>query len=93
MRLLLTACLCLSLIGCSSIGDMVSGHGSRHQGQRVFGGTRWNVDVLEGEEVITHTGAVEKIFAVIDFPFSFGMDIVFLPVTVIVSIFRPWSLE
>jgi uncharacterized protein YceK len=72
---------------------MVSGNGGRHRGQRVFGGTRENVDLIEGEVAITHGGVVEKIFGVIDFPFSLAMDLVFLPVTVIVSIFRPWSLD
>jgi uncharacterized protein YceK len=86
--MLLTAALGLSLVGCSSIGDMATGNGGDHLGQRVFGGTRWNAGLLEGEHVITHGGVVEKIYGVFDFPLSLAMDVVFLPVTVTFAIAR-----
>ena len=64
----------------------------RADGQRVYGGTRRNVELIDGEEVVTHGGFVEKVFGVCDFPLSFAMDTGLLPVTVGVSIFRPWKL-
>jgi len=88
MRLFLAVALCASLVGCSSIGDMVTGNGGDHDGPRVFGGTQWNVETIDGKHMNTHGGVVEKIYGVCDFPFSLAMDVVFLPVTVVVAIVR-----
>ena len=88
MRLLLAACLCLSLVGCSTIVDMASAE----NGQRVYGGTQRNVALINGKEVVTHGGVLEVVIGVCDFPFSLALDTALLPVTVIFSIFRPWRL-
>ena len=88
MRLLLAAGLCLSLVGCSAISDMATGHGGETIGQRVYGGTRWNAETIEGELMVTHGGFVEKVFGVCDFPFSLALDTAFLPVTIVFAIAR-----
>jgi len=91
MRPLLAACLCLSMVGCSSIVDIARSE----DGQRVYGGTRKNVAWVQGEEIGTHDGAAELIIGVLDFPFSLALDTVFLPVTLIFAIARlnTWSLD
>ena len=91
MRSLLAACLCLPVVGCSSIVDMARSE----DGQRVYGGTRRNVAWMQGEETFTHTGAAEQIFGVFDFPFSLALDTVFLPVTLTFAVVRlnVWSLD
>ena len=84
MRLLLAATLGLSVAGCSTIGDMASGE----DGQRLYGGTRKNVALVEGSEGYTHGGVGGFLLGVFDFPFSFALDTAFLPVTLVFAIAR-----
>jgi len=84
MRFLLLACLCLPIVGCSSIMDMASGK----DGQRMYGGTQRNVSLMNGELNTTHTGVMEELMGMCDFPCSLALDTVLLPVTVIFAIAR-----
>ena len=91
MRLLLAACLCLCLAGCSSIADMANGE----NGQRVYGGTQRNLSFVQGKDGYTHGGVGGFCLGVIDFPFSLALDTAFFPVTLVFAIVRAnqWSLD
>ena len=84
MRWFLAATLWLPVVGCSSIVDMASGE----NGQRVYGGTQRNVALINGKDVVTHGGVLEVVIGVCDFPFSLALDTGFIPVTLIVALFR-----
>ena len=84
MRFLLAACLSLSMVGCSAIGDMASGE----DGQRLYGGTQRNAALVEGKTGYTHGGIGGFCLGVFDFPFSLALDTAFLPVTLIFAIAR-----
>jgi uncharacterized protein YceK len=84
MRILLAACLCLPVAGCSSIMDMANGE----DGQRLYGGTQRNVSMINGEMVVTHVGFIEIMMGVCDFPCSFAMDTALFPVTLVFAIAR-----
>jgi uncharacterized protein YceK len=71
----------LTVFGCSSISDMAAN-------QRIYGGTRHNVWLLEEGPDNTHAGGYALIWGVMDFPWSLAMDTVFLPVTLVFAIAR-----
>jgi uncharacterized protein YceK len=88
MRFLLAACLCLPIAGCSSIMDMAA----EKDGQRIYGGTQRNVSLVNGELNTTHSGVVEVLIGVCDFPCSLALDTALLPVTLIFAIARSGTM-
>lgn len=77
----LVALVALSSVGCGSLGDLLS----RENGQNIYGGVRWDVKMIDQPE---HGGNFQRVFCILDFPFSLGMDTVLLPVTLLFAIFR-----
>jgi uncharacterized protein YceK len=69
----------LCCAGCGSINDITRGD----DGQRVYGGVRQDANMISNSNSST-----PKVLGVLDFPFSFVLDTVFLPVTVIFAIAR-----
>jgi len=69
----------LCCAGCGSINDITKGD----DGQRVYGGVRQDAQMISGSNSST-----PKILGILDFPFSFILDTVFLPVTIIFAIAR-----
>jgi len=84
MRFMRVAFLALSLAGCSAFADM----GAEKDGQRIYGGTRYNVWLLSKGADQTHAGGFAVLWGFFDFPFSLAFDTVFLPVTLIFAIAR-----
>ncbi len=80
------------LTGCGTITNTFTedGQGSGVPPRVIYGGTRTNVAVLSGYgDRWFHTP-----FAILDLPFSFGLDSAFLPFTVIRELaFPPESVE
>jgi len=89
LRHVAVALLCLSVAGCSTIGDMADSK----DGQRIYGGTQRNVLLVEGKDGYTHGGVGGFFFGVFDFPLSLALDTGLLPVTLVVALFRPPSVE
>jgi len=71
------------------MGDMASDN----EGQRIYGGTRHNVWLLEEGPRNTHAGGFALIWGFLDFPFSLALDTGFLPVTLVVALIRSGSDE
>jgi uncharacterized protein YceK len=76
---MMVAVLALASAGCGTINDMTKGD----QGQRIYGGVRQDAGMISGGN--SQTAAV---LGIIDFPFSFVLDTAFLPITLIVALFR-----
>ena len=79
----MAALLAVWMTGCSSLTDMAADQ----DGQRIYGGTRHNVWLLD-EGPDTHAGGFAVIWGVFDFPWSLALDTAFLPVTAIFALFR-----
>ena len=77
LALVLAAALCCG--GCGSINDISKGD----DGQRVYGGVRQDANMISNSN-----SGTPKVLGVLDFPFSFILDTVFLPVTIIFAIAR-----
>lgn len=79
---LMLCALALSSAGCGTISDMTTADG----GQRIFGGTRADGGNISHPD--SQNPDVQRIFCVLDFPFSLALDLCLLPVTVIISLVR-----
>lgn len=79
IALLMAATLALAAAGCGTISDMTKGE----DGQRIYGGVRHDAGMIgSGNQ------QAARVLGVLDFPFSFILDTVLLPVTLIFAIFR-----
>ena len=74
--------LALSSAGCGTISDMTTAKG----GQRIFGGTRADAGNISHPD--SQSPDLQRVFCVLDFPFSLALDLGLLPVTVIIALFR-----
>ena len=84
----LRAAACLLLLtfalvstGCGTINDM-----TMQGGQRIFGGTRADASNIAHPD--SGSPDLQRVVCILDFPFSFALDLVLLPVTFIVALFR-----
>jgi uncharacterized protein YceK len=84
----LRAAACLTLLvfalaasGCGTINDM-----TMPGGQRILGGTR--ADASNISQPSSSSPDVQRVFCILDFPFSLVLDLALLPVTVIIALFR-----
>ena len=82
-RWALLAILTLAVSGCGTFNDALGGHtdsGSAPSSQtfRIYGGVRWDVEIMEDE-------AWGWLF-LLDLPFSFALDTALLPLTVLYAI-------
>jgi len=82
--------LLLSLAGCSTISDtFVGGYWEylHSPGPHVMGGIRTDIAVLSAER--SGDKGMLDFLHVIDFPFSLGLDLVFLPFTAVYALLSP----
>ena len=71
----------LASAGCGTINDM-----TMKDGQRIFGGTR--ADASNISQPSSSSPDLQRLFCILDFPFSLVLDLALLPVTVIVGLVR-----
>lgn len=83
--------LLLSLAGCSTISDTIGAPLAEEflpgTGPHVMGGVRIDIAVLSAER--TGDKGMLDFLHVIDFPFSLGLDLVFLPFTAVYALLSP----
>lgn len=85
-RFRIAACLMLLVLalgstGCGTINDM-----TMKGGQRIFGGTRADASNIANPD--SGSPDMQRVFCIIDFPFSLALDLALLPVTFVIAIFR-----
>ena len=77
--LLTAVLLAFASSGCGTINDMTKGD----QGQRIYGGVRQDAGMVSNGNSQTAT-----VLGILDMPFSFALDTAFLPITLIIALFR-----
>ena len=82
VKVLGLAMVILLLVGCSTIASLV---GMNH-GPRIYSGVREDVRIIDRGGIYEHKMPFFVILAVLDFPLSFALDTLLLPLTI------PWDL-
>jgi len=80
----------LSCMGCSTVSDTFVGGYWEHfdtPGPHIVGGVRTDIAVLSADR--SGCKGMLDFLHVIDFPFSLGLDVVFLPFTMVYAVLSP----
>ncbi|HEX7898310.1 MAG TPA: YceK/YidQ family lipoprotein [Planctomycetota bacterium] len=88
----LAAALLLGLAGCGTIVDIAGGGPLEGPNPHVFGGVRYDWDFASTGGPCCRTAALAPCF-LFDIPISLAADVVMLPITVPVSLFRPKPIK